>query len=211
MMSSAKSASASRQPRLVGFASVENAARLHLCAVAEDAKVRARHIGALLAFTSAVTRIGSRMQMTFAHGPTALWVSEVLAHKGVELVEVGGDGGVVVITNPQTVLGHYGFREGRWQFGLGMDAALGISRGAVHAAGAFTKQGLTVACPSASLMLTLTAVLTRLEIKAKPMEGEPRAAIAAGDVPAALRRLGIAGIADEYQRLRDTTVVRKQA
>ena len=61
------------------------------------------------------------------------------------------------------------------------------------------------------MMLTLTAVLTRLGITATPTEGEPRAAISAGDVPAALDRLGIAGIADAYQRLRDTNVVRKEA
>lgn len=200
-----------RQPRPVGFASVVSAARLHLCAVAEDFEVRGRHIAALLAFTPTVVRSGNRMRIVFEHGPTALWLTEVLAHKDVDLVEVGGDGGVVVITNPQIVLGQYGFRDGRWVFGQGMNAALGISRGAVHAAGTFNKHGMKVACPSAPMMLTLTAVMTRLGITAKPTDGEPRAAITAGDVPDALDRLGIAEIADAYQRLRDTTVVRKQA
>lgn len=194
-MIASKTASARRrQPRSVGFASVNSLARLHLCAVAEDSEVRGRHIAALLAFTPTVVRSSNRMRITFAHGPTALWLSEVLAHKDVDLAEVGGDGGVVVITNPQIVLGRYGFRDGRWVFGQGLNAALGISRGAVHAAGTFNKHGMKVACPSAPMMLTLTAVMTRLGITAKPTDGEPRAAITAGDVPNALERLGIAGI-----------------
>jgi hypothetical protein len=177
----------------------------------DDPEVHTRHIAALLAFTPTVVRSGNRMRITFADGPTAMWVPEVLMHSDVELVEVGRDGGVVEVTNPQTVLGPYGYRGGRWVFGQGMSAALGISRGAVHAAGTFNKHGLKVACPSTPMMLTLTAVMTRLGITAKPTEGEPRAAISAGDVPVALDRLGIAGIADEYQRLRDTNVVRKDA
>ena len=200
-----------RPPRSSTFASLTSSARLHLCAVAEEPEVRARHAAALLAFTPTVRRIGTRMRIRFDHGPTALWLTEVLSNKDVNLIDVGGDGGTVEVLNPQIVLGRYGFRDGRWVFGQGMTAALGISRGAVHAAGVFNGHGLKVACPSAPMMLTLTAVMTRLGITAKPTDGEPRAAITAGDVPDALDRLGIAGIADDYQRLRDTTVVRKQA
>lgn len=211
-MIASKTASARRrQPRSVGFASVNSLARLHLCAVAEDSEVRGRHIAALLAFTPTVVRSSNRMRITFAHGPTALWLSEVLAHKDVDLAEVGGDGGVVVITNPQIVLGRYGFRDGRWVFGQGMTAALGISRGAVHAAGVFNGHGLKVACPSAPMMLTLTAVMSRLGITAKPTDGDPRAAIAPADVPGALEQLGVAEVAAEYRRLRETNSMGEQS
>lgn len=210
-MISANVAPRRRTPRPVGFASVISAARLHLCAVGEDSEVRRRHIAALLGFTSTVQRSGNRIRFSFEHGPTALWVSEVLGRRDVALVEVGGEGGVVEVFNPQIVLGRYGFREGRWVFGQGMSAALGISRGAVHAAGTFNRRGLKVSCPSAPMMLTLTAVMTRLGINATPTEGEPCAAVSAGDVPTVLDRLGIAGVAEEYQRLRQTDVVRKYA
>ena len=56
-------------------------------------------------------------------------------------------------------------------------------------------------------MLTLTAVMSRLGINAKPTDGEPRAAIGAGDVASALDRLGIAEVAAEYRRLRDANVM----
>ena len=109
------------------------------------------------------------------------------------------------------MLGRYGFRDGRWVFGQGVNAALGISRGAVHAAGTFNGHGLKVACPSAPMMLTLTAVMSRLGITAKPTEGDPRAAIAPADVPAALDRLGIADVAAQYRRLRETNVMGDQS
>lgn len=189
-----------RRPRQHGFASVISAARLHLCAVPEEPEVRARHVAALLAFTPTVARFGSRMRIRFEHGPTALWLTQALAHKDVELIDVGGDGGTVAVSNPQIVLGRYGFREGRWVFGQGITAVVGISRGAVHAAATFNRHGMKVACPSAPMMLTLTAVMARLGINAKPTDGQPRAAISPGDVPVALDRLGIAEVAAQYRR-----------
>jgi hypothetical protein len=195
-----------RRPRQHGFASVVSAARLRLCAVPEQPEVRARHVAALLAFTPTVVRIGSRMRIRFEHGPTALWLTQALAHNDVELVDVGGDGGTVVVSNPQIVLGRYGFREGRWVFGQGVTAAVGIGRGAVHAAATFNRHGMKVACPSAPMMLTLTAVLSRLGINAKPTDGQPRAAISPGDVPGALARLGIAEVGTQYRRLRETNI-----
>lgn len=206
-MSPAKYAPVHRRPRQSGFSSVVASARLHLCAVPEDFEVRARHVAALLAFTPNVRRDGNRMLIRFDHGPTALWLTQVLASRDVQLLDAGRDGGVVEVCNPQIVLGRFGFREGRWIFGHGVPAAVGISRGAVHAAATFTGRGVKVACPSAAIMLTLTAVMARLGINAKPTEGAPHAAIRGGDVPAALDRLGIAAVAAQYRRLRDVPPV----
>ena len=196
-----------RQPRDTTYSTVMASTRLHLCAVAETPEVRVRHIAALLAFTPTVHRVGNRLRIQFEHGPTAMWLTEVLSNKDVQLLEVGGNGGTVEIATPQIVLGRYGFRDGRWVFGQGMAAAEGISRGAVHAAGTFNGHGLKVACPSAPMMLTLTAVMSRLGINAKPTEGDPRAAIAPADVPTALEQLGIAAVAEEYRRLRETNTM----
>ncbi len=196
-----------RHPRDTNFASVTASTRLHLCAVAENPEVRIRHVAALLAFTPTTHRVGNRLQIRFEHGPTAMWLTEVLANKDVQLLDVGGNGGTVEVATPQIVLGRYGFRDGRWVFGQGMAAAEGISRGAVHAAGTFNGHGLKVACPSAPMMLTLTAVMSRLGINAKPTEGDPRAAIAPADVPTALEQLGIAAVAEEYRRLRETNTM----
>ncbi|ORX13065.1 hypothetical protein [Mycobacterium xenopi] len=195
-----------RRPRQYGFASVLSAARLQLCVVREDPEVRARHVAALLAFTPTVRRIGTRMRIRFEHAPTALWLTQAIAHKDVELIDVSGDGGTVEVRNPQIVLGRYGFREGRWVFGQGVVAAMGISRGAVHAAASFNRHGMKVVCPSAPMMLTLTAVMSRLGINAKPTDGQPRAAVSAGDVGDALDRLGIGEVAAQYRRLREATV-----
>jgi len=196
-----------RQPRDTTFSTVTASTRLHLCAVAETPEVRIRHVAALLAFTPTTQRVGNRLQIRFEHGPTAMWLTEVLANKDVQLLEVGPDGGIVEVATPQIVLGRYGFRDGRWVFGQGMASAVGISRGAVHAAGTFNGHGLKVACPSAPMMLTLTAVMSRLGITAKPTEGDPRAAIASADVPTALEQLGIAAVAEEYRRLRETNTM----
>ena len=185
--------------------------RLHLCAVGEDPRCGCGTWRPCSAFTPTVRRFGNRMRIRFEHGPTALWLTEALANTDVDLIDVGGDGGTVEVTKPQIVLGRYGFRDGRWVFGQGVSAALGISRGAMHAAGVFNGHGLKVACPSAPMMLTLTAVMARLGITAKPTEGDPRAAIAPADVPAALDRLGIAEVAEQYRRLRETSVMGDQS
>ncbi len=200
-----------RPPRSTTYSSLTASMRLHLCSVVEEPEVRGRHAAALLAFTPTVRRIGTRMRIRFEHGPTALWLTETLSSKDVTLIEVGGDGGTVEVVNPQIVLGRYGFRDGRWVFGQGRAATLGISRGAVHAAGVFNGHGLKVACPSAPMMLTLTAVMSRLGITAKPTEGEPRASIAPADVPTALEQLGAAGVAGEYRRLRETNLMGDQS
>ena len=65
---------------------------------------------------------------------------------------------------------------------------------------------MKVACPSAPMMLTLTAVMSRLGIRAKPTDGEPRAAIGPARVPEALERLGIGEVGAQYRRLRENTV-----
>lgn len=65
---------------------------------------------------------------------------------------------------------------------------------------------MKVACPSASMMLTLTAVMSRLGIHAKPTDGHPRAAVGPGRVEEALTRLGIAEVGAQYRRLRENTV-----
>lgn len=193
------------RPQSQDFASIVSAARLHLCAVREDPETRTRHVAAVLAFTP-TERVGQRMRIHFDDGPTALWMAQALAHKDVELVDIGADGGTIIVANPQTVLGRYGFRDGRWLFGQGMPAAVGVSRGAVHAAAHFNRQGMKVACPSASMMLTLTAVMSRLGIHAKPTDGHPRAAVGPGRVADALTRLGIAEVGAQYRRLRENTL-----
>ena len=194
-----------RQPASSRFASVAARTRLELCSVDEPCEVRSQHVGALLAWSPHVQRIGTYMVLRFEHGPTALWLTQVLGSPDAELVAVGGDGGTVCVQNPQTVLGRYGYRDGRWMFGRGCDAALGIGRGAVHAAGVFDRRGLRVPCPTAAMMLTLTAVLARLGIKAKPTGGQPRAMVTAADIPDTLARLGVsAEAAGQYRRLRDS-------
>jgi hypothetical protein len=188
-----------RRPRVSDYAAVEAAAKLHLCSLAEAPAVRTRHVAALLAFTPTVTRTRSRMWIRLEHGPSAYWLAQALAHPDVELVDVGGDGGTVSVANPQMVLGRYGFRDGQWVFGPGPEASVGICRGAVHAAARFNGHGMKVACPSPAKMLTLTAVMARLDIKAKPTEGEPRAAVSPADVFPALDRLGIAPVGAQYR------------
>ena len=193
-----------RQPASSRFAPVAARTRLELCSVPEPSEVRVHHVAGLLAWSPHVQRSGTHMVLRFEHGPTAMWLTQVLASPDAELVAVGGDGGTVYVRNPQTVLGRYGYRDGRWMLGRGCDAALGISRGAVHAAGVFDRRGLRVVCPTAAMMLTLTAVLARLGIRAKPTGGQPRAAVTAAYIPDTLARLGIgAAAAGLYQRLRE--------
>jgi hypothetical protein len=187
-----------RRPRGADFDAVDAAARLQLCTVVESPPVRARHVAALLAFTPTVTRTRA-LRIRLEHGPTAYWLAQALAHPDVEMVDVGGNGGTVEVRNPQMVLGRYGFREGRWVFGQGAEATLGICRGAVHAAAHFNGHGMKVVCPDAAKMLTLTAVMSRLGIKARPTEGKPCTAIGPTDVFHVFDRLGIAQVSAQYR------------
>lgn len=194
----------SRRQRTHDFAPVVDAVRLRLCLPAEAPEVRARHVAALLAFTPAAEQVGGGLRIRFGDASTALWLTRAIGHRGVEVVDVDAAGGVVAVSDPQIVLGRYGFRDGRWVFGQGIDAAVGVGRGAVHAAARFNRQGMKIVCPTAPMMLTLIAVLARLGIEAKPTDGEPRAAIRPGDVPEVLCRLGIGGAAGGmYRRLRE--------
>lgn len=175
--------------------------RLQLCALTEPADLKVQHVAGLLAWTPHVERAGTQMVIRFDHGPTALWLAQALAGPDVELVDVDGDGGSLRVQNPQIVLGRYGYRGGRWMFGQGITVALGIVRGAVHAAGKFDRHGLRVECPSVAMMLMLTALLARLGVKAKPASETPCALVSAGHVPVALQQLGIADMSAPYRLL----------
>lgn len=184
------------------YAPVVARARLGLCAVTETDPVRVGHLAALLAWTDTVRRVDAGLEIEFPHRPTAQWVCDVLG-VGVDVTvrwDAGAD--VVQVRNPQTVLGRYGYRDGRWLFGAGLEAWLGIARGAVHAAGAFDRYGMRVDCPTEGMKLTLTALLGRLGIAAEPASGQPCALIAHSDVRDALARLGIADVAAVYRSAR---------
>lgn len=211
-MSPASAPARRRRPSMgngpAAFEALTSAARLHLCAIGEPPEVRKLHLGALLAWTSTLPGQGGRAVLRFRHGPTAMWVAENLALPDAVLLEVGGNGGVVVVSNPQRVLGPLGFRDGRWLFGqgkpaTGVAAAEGIARGAVHAAGVLNRYGMRVNCPNPGAMLTLTAMFARLGITASPHAGEPTVAIKANATADALARLGISEVAESFDRLRD--------
>lgn len=199
------------------FIALTSAARLHLCSVPESPEVRLRHMGALLAWTTPLRDAGgNRTLLRFRHGPTAMWVAERLASPDAELLEVGGDGGVVAVVNPQRVLGPFGFRDGRWLFGqgkpaVGIPAAEGVVRGAVHAAGVLHRNGLRVSCPTLGAMLTLTAMFARLGIQATPHDGDPVVAVKANAVEGTLARLGIPEVGDRYRHLRDMSTAGRDA
>ncbi|OHU57068.1 hypothetical protein BKG82_12815 [Mycobacteroides chelonae] len=192
-----------------GFGGVASAARSHLCEVDESAAVRDRHLAALLAFAPGAQWTRDALRITFGDKATAVWVSESLAATGVSLLDVP-DGALVIVPNVQSALGRYGFRGGRWVFGQGSDAALGIGRGAIHAASRFGRRGMNVACPSTPLMLTLTAVLCRLGITAAPTGGQPRVTVRPGDLAVALDRLGLAEVAVQYQQAMAATAPKEK-
>lgn len=196
-----------RRSRLVGFKSVDFAVRDSLCDLREDPQVRAHHFAALLAFAPGLERQGTTMWIPLEHGRSASWITKVLApltpHGDVQLRGAGSNRVVIGLRNSQTALGQFGFRDGLWRFGRSLDALLGLCRGAVHAAGAFSAQGLTIACPSASLMLTLAGAFNQLGIEARPTEGQPRVVVVASDVASALRRLEVDNsVAASYVRLK---------
>lgn len=186
------------------YAPVVARARLELCSVAESDCVRGSHLAALLAWTDSARRVDAGLEIEFAHRPTALWVSEVLGVGGDVIVRWDAGADVVQIRNPQTVLGRYGYRDGRWLFGSGLEAWLGIARGAVHASGVFDRYGLRVDCPTEAMKLTVTGLLGRLGIAAEPASGQPCALIRHNDVRDAMARLGIAGAASMYRSARAT-------
>lgn len=195
-----------RRERLVGFRSIDAALRADLCATREPPEVRAPHVSALLAFAPGVERTGTTMWIPFEHRASALWLANVLTplapREGIQLRQEAPRGVAVGVRNPQIVLGSLGFRNGQWRFGNSPAAALGLGRGALHAAGEFSALGLSVPCPSASLMLALAGALNQIGVAARPTEGRPRVVVVASDVAAALRALEIGGaVAASFQRL----------
>jgi hypothetical protein len=178
------------------FAEVSTATRLGLCAVAEAPEVRQQHVAAVLAWTPGMQHHCDRAVIKFDYAATAWWICDA------EMVIAGGTCAVLTISHPQIVLGRFGFRAGRWMFRQSNDAALGIARGAVHAAGEFGRAGLRIECPSPAAMLTLVAVLRRLGVAARPAEGAPRVMISAPRVPAALEALGVPDAGEQYRRIR---------
>jgi hypothetical protein len=184
-----------------GFAAVGLEARTQLCFVAEEFEVQACHVAALVAFTATVSCDAAGMRIRCAHGPTAWWLTETLSEHGAELIEVDGSGGTALVRDPHIVLQRYGFDAGRWIFGRSQAATLGIGRGAVHAAVGFNRRGMQVICPNAPMMLTLTAVLARLQIPARPSETRSQVSVAAVDVTGALTRLGIEQVGAQYRRV----------
>ncbi|MFN8043336.1 MAG: hypothetical protein U0S13_08310 [Mycobacterium sp.] len=188
------------------FAEVSTATRLGLCAVAEAPEVRQQHVAAVLAWTPGMQHHGDRAVIKFDYAATAWWICEALDTADAEMVIAAGTCAVLTISHPQIVLGRFGFRAGRWMFRQSNDAALGIARGAVHAAGEFGRAGLRIECPSPAAMLTLVAVLRRLGVAARPAEGAPRVMISAPRVPAALEALGVPDAGEQYRRIRGPEV-----
>lgn len=175
--------------------------RIQLGSVPERPAVHVRHVGALLAVNRAEYLTPELMRIAFEDAGAARWAAKIIDHRDIRLSPGVSDSGTLLIRRPQEVLGRYGFRDEGWVFGLGMEAALGISRGAVHGAGAFTRQGLKVSCPTVAMMLTLFAVMGRLGIEARLAKAWRGVIVSADDVPQALDLLGIAGAAHAYQQL----------
>lgn len=175
--------------------------RSQLCAIAESGETQSRHLAALLAFTPSAEQSGGRMRLTFEHVPTALWIQKTLDHPNVAVTGIGGRAGII-ITDPNITLAQYGFHEDRWVFGRGLDASLGVSRGAIHAAAEFTRQGMKVPCPNSPLMLTLTVMMARLGITARPAADKTRIALSSGDLDLALEILNIPAVSKAYAQLR---------
>lgn len=194
-------AASARRPVQAEFDQVTSSVRRQLAAAPGRPAVRSRHIGALLAFSRTQHLGPALMRITFEHAGTAQWAARVIDHRDIQVSRADGGSGTLLVRRPHEVLGSYGYRDERWVFGLGLDAALGISRGAVHGAGTFTREGLCITCPSSALMLTLYAVMGRLGIEAKLPRGWRGVIISAGDVPEALGLLGIAGAGEAYRRL----------
>lgn len=190
-----------RRALAADFDWLTTAVRRQLGSVPERPAVHTRHVGALLAVNRTEYLTPELMRIAFEDLGAARWAAKVIDHRDIRL-SPGVDGaGSLLIRRPQEVLGRYGFHDERWVFGLGMEATLGISRGAVHGAGAFTRQGLKVSCPTVATMLTLFAVMGRLGIAAKLARAWQGVIVSAGDVPQALDLLGISGAAGAYQQL----------
>lgn len=188
--------------------------RAELCGLPESGDVLVGHVAGLIAWTADVRHENGAMAVPLDNIKTARWLASRLPEPAVD-VEVDSPGAVVRIRNPQTVLGRYGYRRGRWMFSHGLLTALGVARGAVHAAGVFTARGdLVVPSPTVSSMLTVTGIFRRLRIDAVPSGGVPRTRIRANgdDVGSALGRLGVDDAAGYYRKVREaTTVVRGKA
>lgn len=174
-------------------------ARLRAWALTDPPAVS--HVGALLAFTPSVARGRGSMVFSFSHAATGEWAVGALGDAHVKLVNVGNDSARVFVFNAPTVLSRFGFREGNWSFGRTANDAVAISLGALHAGGSLNSHGLKISCPTSGLVLTLMAVLARLDIVVMPTAGSVGVSVPPREVPGVLNRLGLDDIADQYVQL----------
>lgn len=180
------------------FAPAIDAARQQLCAIPESPRVRVQHVGALMAWTPMLHHDKARLVAEFGCVTTALWLArELRSHR----VALRADDAVVEIFEPQQILRRYGYRDGRWVFAPGTQAGIGIARGAIHGSAQLSRAGLRISCPSSAAMLTLVAVLGRLEVDARASDVTQRVLVSQAEVSKLLVRLGIPDIAAHYGRL----------
>lgn len=197
---------AATQPgqQIGGMSALNVAMKSQLCDVEATGPALVSHVGALLAFTPAVTRHGGAMVFSFSHGATAAWAVAAMADPHCKLMGSMAGRARLVVFDARNRLVRFGFRHDVWRFGSGADASLAACVGAVHAGGVLSKHGLKVGCPNAGLMLTLTAIMARLDIAAAPAaDGLPlRVCVGARMVPGVLERLGLADVGAAYARAR---------
>lgn len=159
------------------------------------------HVGALLAFTPAVVRDGGAMFFDFTDAATGRWAVGALGDTRTKLIDTSDGAARMFVFDAPNTLSRFGFRDENWQLGHTASDAKGIAIGAVHAGGSLSKHGLKITCPTSALLLTLLAVLARLDVVAAPTTDPLGVSVGPRVVPAVLNRLGLDDIADQYAQL----------
>lgn len=186
------------------FERMRQALVVELCAGGVGESLGRGQIAGALAFSPASIEAGAAVYR-FADRGVALWAKRAMGGQ----VRHGEQGlSCLVLADWQMSLRRLGYHgRGSWSFGLDTESTVGVLRGILLTAAAFSEDGLSFVCGSAGRYAAARGVLARAGIACKAV-GDSAVLVDLDDVAAVLRFARVPGAAGAWRALLEADQVR---